>query len=116
MAMKFRRAPYDAPEPAPVKPVEKPDTLPPNKLGVFDHRGQRVGVMGRAAGLPTAARFLGHNNARLGKVDNRDAWIANAPRKPTGADARHARNLKTAKGSVTDHPSAPKTTARPKRG
>ena len=72
----------------------KPGTIPDGKIGVFDEKGRCRGVMGTKAGLPTAARFLGHSNAKLGTVDGRDAWIATAP--STSNKAGAAQNEKLA--------------------
>jgi hypothetical protein len=78
----------------------------------------------------TVARFIGLHGAKLGTKDGRTAWIGPKPpppKLPTAvavaeqqAKAKPQNNtleisLKADKGSVTKTPSAPKTSARPKR-
>jgi hypothetical protein len=96
-----------------------PGAVPDGRLGVYDSTGQRVGYMGSKAGAPTASRFLKGARAKLGKVDGKDAWVATGPTSGRNSirtpGAKHAAQLRTAKGSVTKHPSKPQTTARPKR-
>jgi hypothetical protein len=92
---KYRTTGHDVmPPPPKAKPV-KPGTIAPGKVGVFDDKGRCRGVMGTKAGAATAARFLGHSNVKLGKVDGRDAWVATAPSKSTNKAAT-AQNAKLA--------------------
>lgn len=84
----------------------------------------------------TVARFTGQHGAKLGKKDGRTAWLSPPPPPPKkpevdptavavakaqGQSAQKQQtnklkiSLKQAKGSVTDKPSKPETTVRPKR-
>ena len=99
-----------------------PGVVPVNKLGVYDGP-RRMGHVGPLASAPTASRFLKGKFAKLGKSpeDGRPAWVATATGPTSGRNAihtpgaKHAAQLRTAKGSVTKQPTAPQTTARPKR-
>ncbi len=53
----------------------KPGTISPNRIGIYDRRGNLRGHVGRTATQATVARFIGHPNAKLGKVNGRTAWI-----------------------------------------
>jgi hypothetical protein len=90
--------------PEPKRKEVRPGAVPEGKLGVFDHRGRRVGTMGPKAGLPTAARFLGHSNAKLGTVDGRPAWVATGSggtnKAARAQNTKLATSLKRDKGSV----------------
>lgn len=111
---KFRATGHDITPLPPKKPEAKPGTLPENRIAVYDSQGRRRGHVGKLAGPETVARFTGQHGAKLGKIDGRDAWISPPPKGPSHADARHAQNIRQAKGSVTSTPSAPETRARPK--
>lgn len=97
-----------------------PGAVPPGKLGVYDGP-RRMGHVGPLASAPTASRFLKGAPAKLGKSpeDGRPAWLATGPTSGRNAihtpGAKHAAQLRTAKGSVTRNPTKPQTTARPKR-
>jgi hypothetical protein len=104
---KFRKSQYDAParpKPAEVAPVYVP---------VLDQHGnQRGHVHGLKSSAATVSRF-GVRDAKLKKINGAHVWQGTtAPRR---ADGRHAQNVRTAKGSVTRHPTKPETAARPKR-
>jgi hypothetical protein len=92
----------------------KPGQLPEGKLGVYDHKQNLRGHVGPLATAATASRF-GVHNAKLGKVDGRDAWVGEKPNlnarpgngvhhKRTVVDStsrtKRAAQLAQAKGSV----------------
>ena len=104
MSKKLRVVGHYVPEGRPKKSAP-PGTIPDKKLGVFDHLGNLRGVMGPKAGAPVASRFLGHTNVKLGKVDNRPAWVGGSPqgRRNNAAQnqkAKLAKLRRTSKGSV----------------
>ena len=114
----------------PAAEPDAPGTLPSHHIPIYDHNGHLRGRVGPKATSVTVARFLGWQGASLGKKDGRDAWIGQKPPKPpmppkpvvapkpTPAELQNHKleiSLKADKGSVTKTPSAPKTTARPKR-
>ena len=104
---KFRKSAHDAPE----RP--KPADVAPVYIPILDQHGnQRGHVHGLKASEATVSRF-GVRDAKLTKRNGVHAWRGTtAPRK---ADGRHAQNVRTAKGSVTRHPTPPETSARPRR-
>lgn len=59
----------------------KPGTVPEGRIGVYDRNGNVRGHVGRTATQATVARFIGHPNAKLGKVAGRAAWIEFKPKK-----------------------------------
>jgi hypothetical protein len=71
---------------------------------VYDHNSRHVATVGPHAGLPTVARFLGHNHAKQTVVNGKRAWKATehpnqrAPRQVSAVPL--AKSRETAKGSV----------------
>jgi hypothetical protein len=106
---------YDAPDrkskPAPI------GALPPGAIPIIDEHGNRRGhVSGSKATAATVSRF-GVHNAKLGKRNNKPAWIGES-----GTFNRRRAELKlqaqrtVAKGSVTKTPTKPALARRPERG
>jgi hypothetical protein len=112
----------------------KPGEVGEHHIPIFDHRGRMRGRVGPRASSVTVARFIGLHGAKLGTKDGRTAWIGPKPPPPKlpqadptavavaeqQAKAKPQSNtleisLKADKGSVSAKPSAPKTSARPKR-
>src|SRR5579872_5619448 len=112
---KFRSTGHDIAPAPPKKPSTKPGTPGENKIPVYDSQLRRRGHVGHLASSATVARLTGQHGSKIQKVDGRDAWVS--PEKGDGGrpDARHAQNLRSAKGSVTHSPSAPAPARRPKR-
>jgi hypothetical protein len=135
----------DVMPPKPKKPSDKPGTLDEHHIPIYDHKDRMRGHVGPLATEVTVARFTGQHGSKLGKRDGKPAWISPPPPpkpKPKflqpgapgasgvpgaapGAALSQSSggpkqtleiSLKQAKGSVTKNPTAPKTTARPKRG
>lgn len=116
----------------PQKKAEKPGTIPPHHIPIYDHNGHMRGRVGPKATSVTVARFLNRHGAKLGTKDGRPAWIGQEPPKPpkpikpvapkptqSPAQAQNAKleiSLKTDKGSVTKTPTKPEAHARPRRG
>jgi hypothetical protein len=132
---KFRTTGPDVLQPERKKAEDAPGTLHPHHIPIFDHKGRMRGHVGPKATAATVARFTGQHGSKLGKKDGKPAWISPPPPPPkppqvdptavavaqTQAKAKPQSHklsieLAQAKGSVTKTPSAPKTTARPKRG
>ena len=132
---KFRTTGPDVLQPERKKPEDAPGTLHPHHIAIIDHKGRHRGHVGPKATAATVARFTGQHGAKLGRVDGKVAWISPPPPPPPKpqvdptavavaekqAQAKPQAHklsieLKQAKGSVTKTPSAPKTSARPKRG
>jgi len=112
--IKYRKTGHDI-APTPPKAIPKtPGTLPDHQIAIYDHRGRMRGRVHAGATSATVARFTGQHGATLGKVNGRTAWISPPPKGSSHADARHAQNIRQARGSVTHMPSAPETRARPK--
>lgn len=140
---KFRTTGPDVLQPERKKPEEKPGTLHPHHIPIFDHKGRHRGHVGPKATAATVSRFTGQHGSKLSTKDGKPAWISPppSPPKPDHADptavavaaqnvqgkiaiaehqsaAKHklAIELNQAKGSATKTPSKPETSARPKRG
>lgn len=97
------RSGHDAPKRASSKPDAPAGGVPDGKLGVFDHKGNRLAHVGRTASSATVSRFTGTHENTLTKKDGRDAWVAAAP-KPTNQppqNGKRAGQLRQAKGSVS---------------
>lgn len=98
-----------------VKPTG--EGLPPGGIAIVDERGNRRGYVHGKASAATVSRF-GVRNAKLTKGgDGKPVWTgdsdATARRRAALSRAQH---VKANKGSVSFKPTAPQTTARPKRG
>jgi hypothetical protein len=107
---KYRVSQHDAPK----RP--KAADVPPSYIPIIDERGnQRGHVHGLKASEATVARF-GVKNARLRKIDGKLSWAGEASGNIRHRQELQAQHVKANKGSVTKHPTAPETTARPKRG
>jgi hypothetical protein len=138
---KNRTTGHDIAPPVPKKHQAKPGELPEHRIPIFDYHGRRRGHVGYLASGATVARFTGQHGAKIGKKDGRTAWISPPPPPPpkppkppkpqldptavavakTQANAKPQEHklsiqLNQAKGSVTDKPSKPKASARPRKG
>ncbi len=87
------------------------------KRKVLNERGQHIGTVSAKSSAAVAARIAGHPNIKLAEVDGETAWRAYKPNrgKPQVSAVPLDVSLRQAKGSVTRHPTKPRTTARPKR-
>lgn len=119
-----KRAVYDHETRNAVKWVDvndgTPGDCPEGRIPVINRRGERVAHMGHKGGASVARRLLQSNrHVELATLHGRPAWIETndpvAVADQTNARLKHAKDLAAAKGSVTKHPTPPKTTARPKR-
>lgn len=72
----IKTKPFEPPQGEP-----KPGHPPMNRILVVDHKGNIRGHVGKTATAATAARFVGHHGASLGKHEGRDAWITDPPPK-----------------------------------
>ncbi len=61
---------------------QKPGHPPINRIGIYDHKGNMRGHVGRTATAATVARFLGRHGAELGQKEGRTAWIGDKPPPP----------------------------------
>ena len=105
----FRKNTNDAPE----RP--KPKDVAPIYVPVLNQHGnQRGHVHGLKSSEATISRF-GVHNAKLTKRDGAHVWQGTSDPTPRQAGGRVAKNVRTARGSATRNPTAPETTARPKR-
>lgn len=113
--VKYRTG-HDAPEPRKPK-IVKPGELPPGRIPIIDgNTGARRGHVGHTASEATVARF-GVRNPKLGKRDGKLAWIGEADAfNRRRQEISRAQRVKENKGSVTFKPTAPETSARPRRG
>jgi len=72
---------------------QKPGEAPPNRVPIFDGRGNMRGHVGKTATSATVARFIGQHGAKLGKKNGRTAWIGPAatprPQPRRGESANH---------------------------
>ncbi len=80
------------------KRAPRPGTVPPGKVGVYDHQGNRRGHVGPKASAATAERF-GVHNATLQRVRGAAAWVGTAPGKPRVSTISFAKSRLAAKGS-----------------
>lgn len=99
---KFRSHTHDAP--APYKPRKiKPGTVPDDRIPIFDHKGRMRGQVGKLATSVTVSRFTGTTDNKLGRKNNRPAWIGAAPKGPNKAAqaqvAKRTASLRADKGS-----------------
>jgi hypothetical protein len=80
----------------------KVGSVAPNKIPIFDHRGNLRGAVGHKATSVTVSRFTGTPGAKLGRKGNRQAWLGAAPLADAGAPAQQPEtaNHKAARGSV----------------
>jgi hypothetical protein len=84
-----------------IKRAPKPGAIPPGKVAVYDHQGNRRGHVGPKASAVTAARF-GAANAKLQRVRGASAWVGEAPKaRPTARASAISlsKSLRAAKGS-----------------
>jgi hypothetical protein len=101
-----------------IETQDKPiGACPDGRVPVIRANGIRAGHVGPNAG-PSVAQRLGVSNVELGEHFGKPAWIEkqaklSAPARASALD--RGASLRAAKGSATRTPSAPKTTARPKR-
>lgn len=112
---KYRKTGHDIAPLPPTALPKTPGTLPDHQIAVYDSQGRMRGRVHAGATSATVARFTGRHGAKLGTVDGRTAWISPPPKGGGNPDARHAQNIRQAKGSVTHSPSAPAPARRPKR-
>ncbi len=74
--------------------------VPPGKVAVYDHQGNRRGHVGPKASAVTAVRF-GVPNATLQRVRGAPAWVGEAPKaRPQVSSVNHRASVKAARGSV----------------
>jgi hypothetical protein len=101
-----------------VETQDKPiGACPDGRVPVIRANGLRAGHVGPNAG-PSVAQRLGVGNVELGEHFGKPAWLEKQVKQTTPARASvldRGASLAAAKGSATSTPSAPKTTARPKR-
>ncbi len=78
----------------------KVGAVPQNKIGVYDHKLNRRGHVGRTASAVTAERF-GVHNATLQRVRGAPAWVGETPKvRPRVSAISHEANVRAARGSV----------------
>ncbi len=63
--------------------ARKTGAIPPNRLGVYDHRGRLKGIVTGRATSVTAARFTGVHGAELVTIGGRRAWKSPPPKSTT---------------------------------
>jgi hypothetical protein len=108
----FRTHTRDVAPPIVVKKTT-PGELPDNRIGVFDHKGRRHAHVGYKASETTASRWV--RDPKLGKKDGRPAWLGAKPARVT-SNNKHTAQVRQARGSISENPSAPETIARPRKG
>jgi hypothetical protein len=108
--MRYRKNTHDAPE----RP--KPAEVAPSYIPILDQNKNQVGHVHGLKSKNPAPRF-GIHNATLKKIRGIGlAWQGTTAQPSRGqADGRHAKDVRTAKGSVTRHATPPETSTRPKR-
>ena len=111
MGKTFRKSQYDAPK----RP--KLADVPPTYVPILDQHGNQVGHLHGIKSSEASVSRFGIHDAKLSKRNGVLAWRGTTSRGTArSADGRHAQNVRTAKGSVTKHPTKPDKAVRPERG
>ena len=101
--MKYRNTGPDVHHDMATKVIKPINAAPPNRIGVFNSKGQRVGHVGPSAGVGVVSRLLGGAPAETTKIKGKHAWQSTGSSHPSSAQKSMQKlrsQLRTDRGSA----------------